>query len=146
MTPPDVPPVSVAMCDLSGMSWQAPSLAREFTAERLAWWGLDDAVDDARMIVSELTTNAVRHGGDGPLTVSLTAHAILPALLLSVTDRGRPGGPLRALHPDEDAETGRGLAMVEALAALWSWTHTGRTTTVWAVLPLSSLPADTRTL
>ncbi|MFD3890424.1 ATP-binding protein [Streptomyces microflavus] len=145
MTLPNVPPVSVAMRDLSGMSWQAPALARKFTRERLTSWGLDHAVNDARTIVSELTTNAVRHGGDGPLTVSLTAHALLPVLLLSVTDRGRPGGPLRALHPDEDAETGRGLAMVEALAALWSWTHTARTTTVWAVLPLSPLPADTRT-
>ncbi|MFD4020647.1 ATP-binding protein [Streptomyces sindenensis] len=116
-------------------------MAREFTAERLAHWGLEKATDDAQLIVSELTTNAVRHGGDGPLTVCLSAHPLLPLLLLSVTDRGRAAGPLRALHPDDGAEAGRGLELVEALAALWSWTHTGRTTTVWAVLPLSPLPA-----
>ncbi len=41
---------------------RAPGRARSFTRQTLRAWGAEDLMDDAVLIVSELTTNAERHG------------------------------------------------------------------------------------
>lgn len=41
---------------------RAPGKARSFTREALTAWGVEDLLDQAVLIVSELTTNAERHG------------------------------------------------------------------------------------
>ncbi len=46
------------------------SRARELARKALTDWGLADHTDLAELIVSELTTNALRHGA-GPITVRL---------------------------------------------------------------------------
>ncbi|MEU4924610.1 ATP-binding protein [Streptomyces parvus] len=140
MTPTPLPKPLQAACDLPGTSDQTPSHARAFTAEHLNLWGLQEhTVDMAELITSELTTNAIRHGGDGPVTVNLYVPSPLPLLKISVTDRGRVGGLARLALPGPDAESGRGLAIVEAVAALLSHKHTTAppTTTVWALLRLT---------
>ncbi|MBD2829897.1 ATP-binding protein [Streptomyces globisporus] len=140
MTPGRLPEPRRAACDLPGVSDHTPSRARHFVAEHLARWGLEDhAVDMAQLITSELSTNAVRHGGDGPMTLDLFLPAPLPLLKIAVTDRGRAGGLARPALPGLDAESGRGLAMVEAVSVLLSHKCTAEphTTTVWALLRLS---------
>lgn len=42
---------------------RSPGAARTFTRETLSAWGLEDLMDRTVLIVSELTTNAERHGG-----------------------------------------------------------------------------------
>src|SRR5689334_12165508 len=37
-------------------------IARDFTCDTLQTWGLTTLADDATMVVSELVTNAIRHG------------------------------------------------------------------------------------
>lgn len=41
---------------------RAPGKARSFTREALTAWGMEDLLDQVVLIVSELTTNAERHG------------------------------------------------------------------------------------
>jgi len=102
-------------CILPGLPESARA-AREFTAACLTGWpGADDAV----LCVDELFVNAVRHSRSGrpggTVTIRLTAGPGA-GLRVEVQD----AGPLPRLVPaqrrDALAESGRGLALVEALA------------------------------
>ncbi|MFF3380793.1 ATP-binding protein [Streptomyces sp. NPDC002680] len=74
--------------------------------------------NDAELIVSELSTNAVLHTASGleagsfHLALAVSAQVIA----LSVTDDGGTGTAPKVEHRDQDAEHGRGLGMVNALA------------------------------
>ena len=92
------------------------SRARERTRKALTDWGLADQTDLAELIVSELTTNALRHGA-GPITVRL-AYTQEGDLWTEVHDDG-PGRPLLQKTTADD-EQGRGLALLDALMDLHS--------------------------
>ncbi|WP_053745546.1 ATP-binding protein [Streptomyces sp. NRRL WC-3618] len=114
-------------------------LARLLTAEQLRSWGLP--VDPARQIVAELAANAVTHGRVPGRDFRLTVYVIADTLRIEVTDTcgDRPPTPR---PPSADAEFGRGLALVEALADRWGWSPGLRPRkTVWAdvVLPSDAL-------
>ncbi|SNX62720.1 anti-sigma regulatory factor (Ser/Thr protein kinase) [Streptomyces sp. TLI_55] len=90
--------------------------ARKLTSEFLARSdhrraGLDaEHIDDATLIVSELVTNATRHGG----SCRLRLHVSDTQVTVEVYD-GSPGRPgVRPLTTW--GESGRGLAMVRCLA------------------------------
>ncbi|MET9098345.1 ATP-binding protein [Streptomyces antibioticus] len=74
--------------------------------------------DDAELIVSELSANAILHTASGResgsfhLTVAVSAQVVA----LSVTDDGGTGTAPKIEHQDQDAEGGRGLGMVSTLA------------------------------
>lgn len=80
---------------------------------------------DIAAAADELVTNALRHSRSGlpggRTSVELFHHA--GALVLRVSDQGpldpNTPGP-RRLHVDFEAESGRGLALVEHLAHRWS--------------------------
>jgi anti-sigma regulatory factor (Ser/Thr protein kinase) len=104
--------------------------ARHFVALQLAVHGLDDAVPDARLVVSELATNAVRHAGSRfTVTVDVTGGAVLvtvsdPSSALPFPVQASP------LH-----DSGRGLGIVAELSASWGVTpepHGGKS--VWALI------------
>ncbi len=96
------------------------ALARELTRQRMCAWGLADRADDAVITVSELATNAFRHGAP-PVTLTLAReweHG-MPAVTCVVCDGGRWRGPLTpAVAADVCAlaEGGRGLAIARELA------------------------------
>lgn len=96
--------------------------------------GAVGALDDVLLVSSELVTNAVRATG----SVAVQLRIAGPSLYVEVWD-GVPGVPeVRPL--DGDAEGGRGLRLVEALATRWGVCRPqagGKV--VWAELPL---PAD----
>ena len=92
------------------------SRARELARKALTDWGLADHTDLAELIVSELATNALRHGA-GPMTVRLS-YASDRDLWLEVHDHGR-GRPVPQKTTADD-EQGRGLALLDALMELHS--------------------------
>jgi anti-sigma regulatory factor (Ser/Thr protein kinase) len=115
----------------------AARAAREFTAAVLRGWQLEPLVQDAVLIASELAANAIRHahpaaGEPGSLS-ELTWWHEGHQLTCVVTDAcGRP--PVLA-PPDPTAESGRGLQIVDAVAAAWGWTPLGsHAKAVWAAL------------
>jgi anti-sigma regulatory factor (Ser/Thr protein kinase) len=122
----------------------ASKTAREFTSQILRGWGLLVLAEDAMVIVSELVTNAVRHGGRSaavPDPVELILWRQSGQVVCAVTDPG--ADPPVLTHPDPLAEAGRGLHVVEALSATWGWTRlSGRRKAVWAALPLPAAEAE----
>ncbi|WP_371662413.1 ATP-binding protein [Streptomyces sp. NBC_00280] len=113
-------------------------LARLLTAEQLRSWDLP--LDPARQIVAELAANAVTHGRVPGRDFRLTVYVIATTLRIEVTDTcgDRPPCPQ---PPSDDAEFGRGLALVEALADRWGWGPGLRPRkTVWAEIDVAPEP------
>jgi len=105
--------------------------ARRITRTALAAWGAPDLIDSAEMLVSELVTNAFQYGrGPVDLTLALTGRS----LRIAVTDEGTSLPVPR--EAAEDAQSGRGLAIVEMLADSWEVVVrlTGKTVTCVLVL------------
>jgi anti-sigma regulatory factor (Ser/Thr protein kinase) len=116
----------------------AAKAAREFSERVLRGWGLQALADDTAVIVSELISNAIRHGvngrGDpGYDSIELILWRRPGQIICAVTDPGT-GTPAMA-NPDPLAEQGRGLHVVEALSVTWGWTRLGGPgKAVWAAL------------
>ena len=89
----------------------------------------EDVADVAQLLVSELVTNAVLHAGT---TVHLRVEADGSALRIEVTD-GAATKPSRR-HYSAEAATGRGLGLVEALAAEWGTRSEAGGKTVWCTV------------
>ena len=107
-------------------------LAQELIASEIA----SSVTDDAMLIVSELITNSIRHARplpDGSVTVAWSVSD--DGVTLRVTDGGAEGRP-RPRTPGPEETSGRGLALVEALAARWGIEDSADSTTVWAQLSL----------
>jgi two-component sensor histidine kinase len=117
---------------------ESAKLARDFTRDTLLSWKLDTLINDAVIIASELVTNAIRHGVDaaaeaGRVELAWQRHA--SRLICVVTDRSALPPVLAATDPN--AECGRGLQVVQALAAAWGWMMLGaQEKAVWAALLL----------
>jgi anti-sigma regulatory factor (Ser/Thr protein kinase) len=131
---------------LWGPSWVLPQhlravrQARHAVRRQLTAWGLAVCCDTAELLVSEMVTNAVRHGrGAVRLRLGLSAGVVR----CEVTD-GAPAWPRqRPAAPGSSSvsETGRGLLIMEAMAERWGVCSTGGGKTVWCELAGSSAVA-----
>lgn len=92
----------------------APRAARSFVLGALRRFERDAVADSGALVVSELTTNVVLHTGS-PFTVAVAA---TPAgARISVHDRSSMVPEARDITVG--SSTGRGLQLVDALAASW---------------------------
>lgn len=85
-------------------------------------------IEDARVVVSELVANSIRHARplpEGDLTVSWCIED--GCLRLSVTDGGAATRP-HTVDASPSALSGRGMAIVDTLAQRW-WVEDRRTIT-----------------
>jgi hypothetical protein len=112
----------------------SPAHARRFVDATLGSWQRGEFAERASLLVSELVTNAVLHAGT-PLDVVLRLGA--DRLRVEVRD-GSPRLPERK-HYATTASTGRGLLLVEALAAAWGVEEAGGGKVVWFELVASEL-------
>jgi len=90
--------------------------ARRIVHETLASWGLEALEEVASLLASELVSNVVLHvRSDCSLQMGFDGWR----LRVGVWD-GSLVAPVRH-HRSASAATGRGLALVEALASDWGW-------------------------
>ena len=93
----------------------------------------EGTLDDLRLLVSELVTNAIRHGGADEGSVFSLRLLLDPLRIrVEVTDAG-PGFDRRTPAPRSDG--GWGLVFVDRLADRWGVDHNG-TTKVWFEIDL----------
>ncbi|WP_346168070.1 ATP-binding SpoIIE family protein phosphatase [Streptomyces javensis] len=96
-------------------------------------WGLAPLVEDLQLLVSEVVTNALIHAHSevdlrireqaGRLRVDVRdsdPHPPIPAANLELEEAG-----------DDEAESGRGLVIVDAVASAWGSSPAGRGKTTW---------------
>ena len=100
--------------------------ARRFVNDALHRLGFEAHADTAALLVSELVTNAVLHA-HSVLTVRVLRQSA--ALRVEVED-GSGLAPVQRQF-SEDSATGRGLLLVEALAASWGTSPTAAGKVVW---------------
>ncbi|MGP3924514.1 ATP-binding protein [Streptomyces sp. 8N616] len=117
-------------------------LARAQLREALAGWGLIEIEDAALVAVSELVTNAVQHARVSSGREIETRYLREgDGVRIEVHDAADMWPEKQA--PDADAEHGRGLALVAALANRWGVSErVGVGKSVWAVLTTSSGDGD----
>lgn len=99
---------------------------------RLAVWGLHELVDTAQLCVSELVSNVVTHvgiGTPGSLAVSVNG----THLRIEVRDPDARALPA-LLDASDDAEGGRGMALVDALVDRWGIELHGDSKVTWCEL------------
>lgn len=93
-----------------------------------------DTIEDGRVVISELVGNSVRHAeplSDGTILITWCRDG--QGVRLSVTDGGSTSKP-RTVKAPASALSGRGMAIVEALAADWWSEQTRNRSTIHALL------------
>ncbi|MFJ1561836.1 SpoIIE family protein phosphatase [Streptomyces mirabilis] len=121
-----------SLCPTRVASWTLPGdqsavrSARTLAARQLTEWGLQGLQDATQLIVSELVTNAIRHG-TGQIELRLVRHQVLTC---EVSDTGpSTPRPRRARTMDE---SGRGLFLVTNLCRRWGSRPVPGGKVVWA--------------
>ncbi|MFC7831074.1 ATP-binding protein [Streptomyces sp. NPDC057375] len=121
------------------------SAARRHAHDVLVAWGVPtELVDNAEIIVSELVTNAVQHaapdGGAEEFGLSLRHRR----LVIAVSDRAPsvPPSPRPECPAGSEAESGRGLCIVAALARAHGCMLSADHKVVWAHLTVPRTSSD----
>lgn len=123
----DAPPRAEDACRVGVM--------RRIAAARLRYCGLETMQSEVVLIVSELLTNALLHSGTTEISLNITVRD--GSLHIAVGD-GMPGAA-EPREAGEGAESGRGLALVEALVeesgGAWGTSADGATTWCHLMVP-----------
>ncbi|MEW9530060.1 SpoIIE family protein phosphatase [Microbispora sp. NPDC049125] len=120
----ELDPDEIASCPLPADP-RFVSHARRFVRTTLASWGLDGLTESTQLIVSELVTNALKHGWP-PIELRLLRGR---TLVCEVAD-GSPATPAPRA-PSHDEDTGRGLQLIKRFAYRWGTRPTQYGKIVW---------------
>ncbi|MFH0174922.1 ATP-binding protein [Streptomyces cacaoi] len=83
----------------------------------LGIWGLAEVIDDAQLCMSELVSNVITHVGPGtPATLAVSMNGV--RLRIEVHDPDARALPT-LLDANVESESGRGMALVDAIADRW---------------------------
>lgn len=134
--------VDAAVAEVTArLAGEPPSvaMARRLVDETLRQWDCAEALDEVALLVSEVVTNAVIHGGSD---VDVAVRLLPDALRIEVID-SNDTVPLPVGAADLDDESGRGLAIVDALASRWGVERFERGKSVWFEVPRLDRGGDT---
>ena len=116
---------------------ESAASARDFVAGTLRAWNCGDVADAARVVVTELVSNVVRHAGtDADVDVDL----LDGCLRVGVTDHADGTVALESQRVDGRSEVGRGLRLVDELASRWGVDRHPGEKCVWAEWRVADRP------
>ena len=129
--PPASPPPA-----WDGLSWQLSDVAqlprmRDELRRSHVVDGAADLRDRLVLVLDEMASNALRHGGGRVLAA---VRRTGDAFLIAVTDGDSATPPTPAVDRDP-AQGGLGLYLIAELSTAHGWYVDGDAKTVWAVLP-----------
>ncbi|MFD0581063.1 ATP-binding protein [Dactylosporangium darangshiense] len=117
-----------------------PSAARTFVGDTVLAWDLAPLLRAARLIVSELATNAVEHART-PFTVTASRRGTMLHLAVEDAEPTLPAVIEVTARREAPLEIrGNGLRIVAGTATAWGATRTDAGKVVWATLRTGSLP------
>ncbi|MGI5139904.1 MULTISPECIES: SpoIIE family protein phosphatase [unclassified Streptomyces] len=119
----DVPPDPTAVAD-----------ARSLALRRVHEWGLDGLAFSTELIISELVTNAIRHGTP-PIRLRLIRDRML---IIEVSDASSTSPHIRRAATTD--EGGRGLFLVAQCSHRWGTRYHATGKTIWAEQSMTDSP------
>jgi anti-sigma regulatory factor (Ser/Thr protein kinase) len=106
----------------------AVRVARSYVVDVLTAWAVpEDVIDTARLLASELATNAITHGETGRIYLEVRSFGC--CLGVDVRDDSPAAPVVRSVAGDD--ERGRGLLLVAELADSWGYYFAGGCKHVW---------------
>src|SRR3954449_11159661 len=93
---------------------------------------LPHLADDAELLTSELVTNAIKHTGT---LITLVAISLGGELIVNIRDDDGQSAPPAAVLALPDAESGRGIYVVDEISCRWGTTWHGDGKSMWFRLP-----------
>lgn len=137
--------MEVSTSSASLLPYEASSVGvarRRLASDLDAAGACEVTVCDAGLILSELVSNALRHGSPLPDQKFRVSWRLGPRTVeIAVSDGGGPTAPTVA-DPGKLEAGGRGLGIVERLSLRWGVRDGGGETTVWAELPVQYADSD----
>lgn len=101
----------------------SPAFARAYIRMIIKWHEVGVDADAAEWVASEMVSNALQHAYHGRPSMSDTVHVGLglwqEGLMIAVGDMSESPPTLRPMMAE--AESGRGLHVIEALSEDWGW-------------------------
>jgi anti-sigma regulatory factor (Ser/Thr protein kinase) len=116
-------------------------LLRHAAAAQLGQWGVPSVGDETQLVVTELATNVIKHVGEGT-AATLILEWKHERLRVEMHDKSQSLPAVRTA--DCDAECGRGLHMLAAMAVDWGTVVTALGKAVWCEIELGSEAACSR--
>lgn len=109
---------------------EAARAARSHVADALTAWAVpEDLIHTARLLTSELATNAITHGAVEGGTFTLEVRSLGCCLGVEVHDSSPNAPVVRSVA--SDIEHGRGLLLVAEVADSWGYYFEGGCKHVW---------------
>ncbi|WP_308432971.1 ATP-binding protein [Streptomyces chryseus] len=130
-------------CEVQRKAWELPFLVqaeevaglRNVMALHLRRWGLPELTDVAQLCVTELATNVLTHVGPGtPTTLAVSMAGT--RLRIEIRDPDARALPT-LLAATEGDESGRGMAIIDAITDRWGVILRADSKVTWCELPTS---------
>lgn len=109
---------------------RSSAAARRFVEETLRRWECEGLLDTVNLLVSELVTNSIVHA-DSAADIAVLLKP--DSLRIEVTDHGELMPVVE--DADDNATSGRGMALVESLSSSWGVVPGPDEKTVWFEVP-----------
>lgn len=109
---------------------EAARVARLYVEDVLKGWAVpEDLIDTARLLTSELASNAITHGQDQGNTFTLEVRSFGCCFSVDVADHSADTPVVHSVAADK--ESGRGLLLVAEVADSWGYYFGGGRKHVW---------------
>ena len=132
------PPLVHASVRLAAVP-ESAATARTFVERTLRSWGCRDMIDDARVVVTELVSNVVRHAGTD-LALIVDLDPVRDRVRIDVVDHADGEVVLRGSTSADLG--GRGLRLVDELSDGWGVERQQHGKCVWAEWRVDVPPRD----